>query len=96
VNRTEAIRFPVVGMTCASCVSRIARSLRKVDGVTRVTVDLRHETATVTRTAGLAPDAALAAAVERAGYAADLTAQERVAEAVGERWLARLVARCVR
>lgn len=72
MSEIETIRFPVAGMTCASCVNRITRSLRKVDGVSSVKVDLRHETATVRRDPGLVPAAALVAAVEAAGYTADL------------------------
>ena len=68
----EAIRFPVSGMTCGSCVNRITRALRKLDGVTRVSVDLRRETATVSREPALVSNAALAAAVAEAGYAAEL------------------------
>lgn len=70
----ESVVFPVRGMTCSSCINRITRSLRKVDGVTKVRVDLRSETATVTRVGGRAPDAMLAAAVSGAGYEADLSA----------------------
>jgi len=70
----ETIRFPVAGMTCSSCVSRITRAVRKLDGVTRVAVDLRRETATVSREPALVSNAALAAAVAAAGYAAELAA----------------------
>jgi Cu+-exporting ATPase len=70
----ETIRFPVSGMTCSSCVNRITRALRKLDGVTRVAVDLRRETATVSREPALVSNAALAAAVAEAGYRADLSA----------------------
>jgi copper chaperone CopZ len=68
----EAIGFPVEGMTCSSCVSRITRHLRRVDGVRGVRVDLRAERVTVRRAVGTARDAELAAAVEAAGYRADL------------------------
>lgn len=71
---SETIRFPVRGMTCSSCVSRITRAIRKVDGGGRVAVDLRTETATVCREPATASDAALAAAVAEAGYVADLGA----------------------
>lgn len=72
----EIIRFPVRGMTCASCVNRIIRAVGKVPGVAKVSVDLRHETATVRRERPLVPDAALAAAVAAAGYEADLSVAE--------------------
>src|SRR3990167_6117205 len=41
------VRFPVEGMTCASCVNRIERYLRKVDGVVDANVNLATETAAV-------------------------------------------------
>lgn len=74
MSEMETIRFPVKGMTCSSCVSRIMRSVRKLDGVTRVEVDLRRETATVQRDPALASNAMLAVAVADAGYEADLSA----------------------
>ena len=70
----ETIRFPVAGMTCGSCVNRITRAIRKLDGMTKVNVDLGRETATVRREPALVSNAALAAAVQDAGYAADLDA----------------------
>ncbi len=73
---TETVRFPVRGMTCGSCVSRITRAVRQLDGVTKVHVDLRRETVTVRREPALVSDAALAATVEAAGYRADLAAVE--------------------
>ncbi|MBI4182389.1 MAG: copper-translocating P-type ATPase [Proteobacteria bacterium] len=60
--------FGVRGMTCASCVARVERTLRKVPGVAEATVNLATARATV-RSADGAPDAAaLFAAVEEAGY----------------------------
>jgi Cu+-exporting ATPase len=72
----ETIRFPVTGMTCGSCVNRITRALRRLDGVAAVRVDLGRETATVRRDPQAAPDDVLAAAVSEAGYQADLTAAQ--------------------
>jgi P-type Cu+ transporter len=90
VSDTETIRFPIAGMTCGSCVNRITRTVQKLDGVTRVRVDLRRENATVRREPALVSNAALAAAVGAAGYAADLdTAVILPIEASGSR-LARL------
>jgi Cu+-exporting ATPase len=68
VSEIETIRFPITGMTCTSCVNRITRSLRKLDGVSRVKIDLGRETATVERDPALVSDAAIAAAVAAAGY----------------------------
>ena len=70
----ETVRLPVGGMTCTSCVVRITRAIRQLDGVTRVDVDLRRETATVVREPASVSDATLAAAVAEAGYRADLAA----------------------
>ena len=64
---SPTVTLPVEGMTCASCVSRVERALRKVPGVTDATVNLANETATV-RGDGLTA-ATLAAAVSGAGYA---------------------------
>ena len=87
----ETIRFPVSGMTCSSCVNRITRAVRKLDGVTRVAVDLRRETATVSREPALVSNAALAAAVAEAGYEADLTAAVTISPDQRQGFVARLL-----
>jgi Cu+-exporting ATPase len=71
-------------MTCGSCVNRIMRAVRRLDGVTKVSVDLRGETTTVRREPALVSNAALAAAVSDAGYEADLDAALRVDPAAEE------------
>ena len=60
--------FPVAGMTCASCVGRVERALRKVPGVLSVSVNLAANTASVEYLPGVASAADLRAAVEGAGY----------------------------
>ena len=89
----ETIRFPVTGMTCGSCVSRITRALRQVAGVDRVRVDLGEETATVRRDASTATNEALATAITAAGYAANLDAAVGAPEAELRGRLARLFGR---
>ena len=59
--------FPVTGMTCASCASRVERALLKVPGVSQATVNLATESASVQG----GPEVnlmTLTAAVQKAGY----------------------------
>ena len=65
-----AVDLAVDGMTCASCVGRVERSLSRVPGVLGAQVNLATETARV-RVAGASPEA-LVRAVEKAGYKARL------------------------
>jgi copper chaperone len=61
----------VAGMTCAHCVNAVTAELTTLPGVTRVDVDLQVDTATpvtITSAAELDP-AAVAAAIDEAGYA---------------------------
>lgn len=90
---TETIRFPVHGMTCASCVNRITRSLKRLDGVSAIRIDLRRETATLTRRRGDVPDEAIASRVAAAGYSADLQAVETLPTSTRPGILARLLGR---
>ncbi len=66
----EIVSFPVEGMTCASCVNRITRYLRKVDGVEDANVNLANESATIRFDPARVAVADLAQAVEAAGYVA--------------------------
>ncbi|MBP0621905.1 copper-translocating P-type ATPase [Cupriavidus sp. LEh25] len=66
----DTVELQVSDMTCASCVSRVEKALRAVPGVVEAHVNLATERATVTVLRGTADDAALAAAVTRAGYGA--------------------------
>jgi len=67
---TQAVELKIDGMTCASCVARVEKALRQAPGVVEASVNLATERARV-RTLGAAASADdLAAAVARAGYAA--------------------------
>src|SRR3954451_7146213 len=65
---TAELTLPVEGMTCASCVNRIERFLRKTPGVEAATVNLATETETVRRMPTVADLAALVGAIEAPGY----------------------------
>ncbi len=64
--KLPTLTLPIEGMTCASCVLHVEKALKAVPGVESVSVNLATETAEVQ---GRAARAALAAAVEQAGYA---------------------------
>ncbi len=62
------IVLPIEGMTCASCVNRIERFLKKTPGVETASVNLATERATVLVDPGTAGRDELVRAVEAAGY----------------------------
>jgi P-type Cu+ transporter len=72
------LSLPIEGMTCASCVNRIERFLKRTPGVAEAVVNLATEVATIRYLPAEAGRAELVAAVEAAGYdvrpAPDVTA----------------------
>jgi P-type Cu+ transporter len=58
----------VAGMTCASCVGRVERALKKVPGVTDAVVNLATESARVTYAPTEQMEAQIRRAVRNAGY----------------------------
>ncbi len=58
----------VGGMTCASCVGRVERALRKLPGVQDASVNLATESARVTFAPGPEMEALIRRAVRQAGY----------------------------
>ncbi|QAZ39289.1 copper-transporting ATPase [Methylibium sp. Pch-M] len=63
------LTLSIQGMSCASCVLRVEKALKKVPGVTEAVVNLATETAQVRAAPGTLPSA-LEAAVHAAGYEA--------------------------
>jgi Cu+-exporting ATPase len=68
---TESCTLDISGMTCASCSARVEKALAKVPGVLDASVNLATEQAAVKLVRGTSA-AMLIAAVERAGYGAQL------------------------
>jgi heavy metal translocating P-type ATPase len=60
--------IPVRGMTCASCVARVERAIRAVDGVGEASVNLATERAHVAFKPGAADAAKVAEAIRETGY----------------------------
>ncbi len=65
---SNALEIGVTGMTCAACVTRVERALKKVDGVLEVSVNLATERATVILDAAETNPARLKRAIRDAGY----------------------------
>ncbi|MEB2550958.1 heavy-metal-associated domain-containing protein, partial [Burkholderia gladioli] len=66
---TAPIELDIAGMTCASCSNRVEKALAQVPGVSRASVNLATERASVSAEASVSA-AQLIAAVEKAGYRA--------------------------
>ncbi len=70
------VLLAVRGMTCAACVGRVERTLRRVPGVDHAQVNFATEMASVTPVAaGGVSHADLVAAVQRAGYEAHVLSE---------------------
>ncbi|WP_374440666.1 heavy metal translocating P-type ATPase [Pseudomonas panipatensis] len=88
---SHSLELAIDGMTCASCVGRVERALKKVPGVREASVNLASERAHLDLLGQVDP-AALIAAVDKAGYHAHLLAAQRpavdpaLARLARERW----------
>ncbi|MBV6419118.1 MAG: Copper-exporting P-type ATPase [Ignavibacteriaceae bacterium] len=69
----EKISVPVEGMTCASCVARVEKTLSKLDGIKNVTVNLASEKATFEFDPQAVSQEDISNAIEDAGYKIDLS-----------------------
>lgn len=68
--QVTTVTIPIEGMTCASCVARVKKTLQSVDGVIEVEINLAQRTARINyREAHVSPEH-LAAAINDLGYKA--------------------------
>ena len=80
-NSFEELDIGIEGMTCASCVARVEKALKKVPGVVQASVNLATETARVKYKSDEPMQARLMRAVRSAGYeprASNATASSNV------------------
>ncbi len=64
----KSLTLPVEGMTCASCVARVEKALKKVEGIGEVNVNLATEKVTLSFDPSLADVSKFSKVVEDAGY----------------------------
>ena len=86
----QLVRIPIEGMTCTSCVSRITRAVRKIDGIESVKVDLGSDSAIVGFDGARTSLAAIGLVIHDAGYRAHLEAATPFVPGVNRGLLARL------
>jgi P-type Cu+ transporter len=79
----QHVELPIAGMSCASCASRVERSLNDVDGVV-ATVNYATERATVDYDPAAVSVEHLVSAVERVGYGALLPEDGAPAQAADQ------------
>lgn len=75
VPKAQPIELIIDGMTCASCVARVEKALKKVQGVQQANVNLATEQAWIQADGGVSSDD-LIQAVKKAGYDAKLLEQD--------------------
>jgi Cu+-exporting ATPase len=79
-NPSASLDIGIGGMTCASCVGRVEKALKKVPGVTDATVNLATESARIAFEGDAHMEARLRRAVRDAGYEPRSPAQMDAAE----------------
>lgn len=77
---SEKVEFAITGMTCAACSTRIEKGLNKLDGVTRASVNLALETASVEYSPSQIAPQDITQRVEKLGYGAKLKSEEKEEE----------------
>jgi Cu+-exporting ATPase len=84
-NQLKNLAFPIQGMTCASCVARVEKSLRAVEGVREANVNLATEKANIVYDPSLVEPEGIKKAVEDLGYGVprDLNKEEKITLAIG-------------
>jgi len=71
--KVDKISLPIEGMTCASCVARVEKSIAKIEGVTDVAVNLATEKATFNIDKGKTGIVEIKKVVEEIGYKINLS-----------------------
>ncbi len=76
--KTDILTLPIEGMTCASCVLRVEKALKKIDGVQEAVVNLATEQAQVKIDPSKVDFLKLKEAVEKVGYSVIEPKEEKI------------------
>src|SRR5437879_8429908 len=79
LGKSATLTIPIEGMSCASCVAKIEHGLSAVPGVSRATVNLATEQATVEYQPGVTDPAAIKETIRSLGYTPVLPASPSAA-----------------
>lgn len=71
-TKPETVKLAISGMSCNSCVTKVDKALRDVEGVKDVKVDLKSESAEVVLASASVKSDALVKAVVKAGFKAQV------------------------
>ncbi|MCG0046367.1 MULTISPECIES: heavy metal translocating P-type ATPase [Priestia] len=77
---SEKAEFAITGMTCAACSTRVEKGLNKLEGVTKASVNLALETASVEYSPSQIAPQDITQRVEKLGYGAKLKSEEKEEE----------------
>ncbi|MDD1513428.1 heavy metal translocating P-type ATPase [Priestia megaterium] len=77
---SEKAEFAITGMTCAACSTRIEKGLNKLEGVTKASVNLALETASIEYSPSQIAPQDITQRVEKLGYGAKLKLEEKEEE----------------
>lgn len=69
-NAASSVTIPIGGMTCAACASRVEKSIKRLEGVTSVSVNIATEKATVSYDPQAIRLSEIRQAIEQSGYKA--------------------------
>ncbi|MCL2463016.1 MAG: heavy metal translocating P-type ATPase, partial [Defluviitaleaceae bacterium] len=84
-NTRVTAAIPIAGMTCAACAARVERAIKKLDGVSGVSVNLASEKASVTYSPQTVRLPAIRQAVAKAGYSSPEYDRAKAADEVFRR-----------
>jgi Cu+-exporting ATPase len=82
---SKQVTLPIEGMTCASCVVRIEKKLKKLPGIEEANVNLATEKATIVYQPSLTSPEQMKQAVEEAGYSVPEEAPKAEANPAAEK-----------